>query len=153
MAHQTSGQLDFADSLLGNNQKLNQRLDKINRLVDWKPLEARLSRIPVEQTYRILVTNTVFMGSRNKNYKSQERIVEGHGCVMPIVQEYVALCVFTSKIFKKCLYGQNPLTSGRSSTHLQGFPLVVGGSAPARLCVSPYYFDSKNDGAGGRRKF
>jgi hypothetical protein len=139
--------------LLGNNQKLNQRLDKINRLVDWKPLEARLSRIPVEQTYRILVTNTVFMGSRNKNYKSQERIVEGHGCVMPIVQEYVALCVFTSKIFKKCLYGQNPLTSGRSSTHLQGFPLVVGGSAPARLCVSPYYFDSKNDGAGGRRKF
>jgi IS5 family transposase len=52
MAHQTSGQLDFADSLLGNNQKLNQRLDKINRLVDWKPLEARLSRIYSSPTGR-----------------------------------------------------------------------------------------------------
>ena len=45
MAHQVSGQLDLADSLLGNNQKLNQRLDKIARLVDWKPFEAKLSRI------------------------------------------------------------------------------------------------------------
>lgn len=52
MAHQTSGQLDFADSLLGNNQKLNQRLDKINRLVDWKPLEARLNRIYSSPTGR-----------------------------------------------------------------------------------------------------
>lgn len=43
--HQTSGQLDFADSFLGNNQKLNQRLDKVERLVDWKPFEERLNRI------------------------------------------------------------------------------------------------------------
>ena len=52
MVHQTSGQFDFADSLLGNNQKLNQRLDKINRLVDWKPLEARLNRIYSSPTGR-----------------------------------------------------------------------------------------------------
>jgi transposase, IS5 family len=45
MVHQPSGQFDLADSLLGNNQKLNQRLDKIHRLVDWKPFEARLKRI------------------------------------------------------------------------------------------------------------
>lgn len=45
MAHQTSGQFDLADSLLGNNQKLNQRLDKVNRLVDWKAFETRLNRI------------------------------------------------------------------------------------------------------------
>lgn len=45
MVHQISGQFDFADSLLGNNQKLNQRLDKLNRLVDWKPFETRLKRI------------------------------------------------------------------------------------------------------------
>ena len=45
MVHQISGQLDLADSLLGNNQKLNQRLDKINRLVDWKTFELRLKRI------------------------------------------------------------------------------------------------------------
>lgn len=45
MVHRTSGQLDFADSFLGNNQKLNQRLDRINRLVDWEPFEERLNRI------------------------------------------------------------------------------------------------------------
>jgi len=45
MVHQTSGQLDFADSFLGNNQKLNQRLDKVSQLVDWKPFEERLNRI------------------------------------------------------------------------------------------------------------
>lgn len=45
MVHQASGKFDLADALLGNNQKLNQRLDKINRLVDWKPFEKRLSRI------------------------------------------------------------------------------------------------------------
>src|SRR3990167_10671303 len=45
MVHRTSGQLDFADSFLGNNQKLNQRLDRVNRLVDWEPFEERLNRI------------------------------------------------------------------------------------------------------------
>jgi len=45
MVHQISGKLDLADSLLGNNQKLNQRLDKINSLVDWKPFEQKLNRI------------------------------------------------------------------------------------------------------------
>jgi IS5 family transposase len=43
--HQVSGQLDFADSFLGNNQTLNQRLDKLDRLVAWKPFEERLNRI------------------------------------------------------------------------------------------------------------
>jgi IS5 family transposase len=45
MVHQASGKFDLADSLLGNNQKLNQRLDKINRLVDWKPFELKMNRI------------------------------------------------------------------------------------------------------------
>jgi IS5 family transposase len=45
MVHKTSGQIDFADTFVGNNQKLNQRLDKVNQLVDWKPFELRLNRI------------------------------------------------------------------------------------------------------------
>jgi IS5 family transposase len=52
MVHQASGQFDLADSLLGNNQKLNQQLDKINRLVDWKPLTTKLSRIYSSSTGR-----------------------------------------------------------------------------------------------------
>ena len=34
MVHKTSGQLGFADALLGHNQKLNQQLDKIDRLMN-----------------------------------------------------------------------------------------------------------------------
>ena len=45
MVHQTSGKFDLADSLLGHNQMLNQRLDKINRLVDWKPFELKMNRV------------------------------------------------------------------------------------------------------------
>ena len=45
MAHKTSGQLGFADAWLGNNPKLNQRLDKLDRLLDWAPFEKLLSVI------------------------------------------------------------------------------------------------------------
>jgi IS5 family transposase len=45
MAHQSSGQLSFADAWLGNNPKLNQCLDRINKFVDWKPFEEKLKKI------------------------------------------------------------------------------------------------------------
>ena len=45
MAHKTSGQMDFADAFISNNQKLNQRLDKVNQLVDWKPFDLKLNII------------------------------------------------------------------------------------------------------------
>lgn len=52
MVHQSSGQIGFADALIGNNQKLNQRLDKVNQLVDWKPFEVKLNRIYSSNTGR-----------------------------------------------------------------------------------------------------
>lgn len=45
MAHKTSGQIGFADAWLGNNPKLNQRLDKLNGLLDWTPFEKLLDVI------------------------------------------------------------------------------------------------------------
>jgi IS5 family transposase len=52
MVHQASGQFDFADSLLGNNPELNQRLDKVDQLIDWKPFEERLNRVYSSPTGR-----------------------------------------------------------------------------------------------------
>src|SRR5208283_1799584 len=52
MAHKTSGQMDFADAFVGNNQKLNQRLDKVNKLVDWKPFELKLNIVYSSNTGR-----------------------------------------------------------------------------------------------------
>lgn len=45
MVQQVSGQIDFADSFVSNNPKLNQRLDRIDRLVNWKPFEHLLRSI------------------------------------------------------------------------------------------------------------
>lgn len=52
MAHKSSGEIDFADAFVGNNQKLNQRLDKVNQLVDWKPFELKLNMIYASNTGR-----------------------------------------------------------------------------------------------------
>lgn len=48
----TSQQLGFSDTWLGCNQKLNQRLDKIDQLVDWHPFERLLSRVYAASTGR-----------------------------------------------------------------------------------------------------
>jgi hypothetical protein len=120
----------------------------------WDEIVKELGDVPVEQTYVILITNSVFNESRRKIYDQQKELVSEHGCEMPTVQEYVALCVFTNKFFQKCLYGQNPWTFGRSSTHVKSYPLVVGGFAPASLCVRTLFeFTHENYGAGGQRKF
>lgn len=52
MGHKSLGQLGFADALLGNNQKLNQQLDKIDKLVNWRPFEELLSPIYASTTGR-----------------------------------------------------------------------------------------------------
>jgi predicted NAD-dependent protein-ADP-ribosyltransferase YbiA (DUF1768 family) len=109
--------------------------------------------VPVEQTYGILITNSVFMNSRNKEYNIQAMLVEEHGCVMPTVQEYVALCVYTNKVFKKCLFGRNQVTYGGSSTHVGNYPLVVGGSGIGRFSISDSHIALGCNGAGGQRKF
>ena len=127
--------------------------------VEWDQILPNQGNISVEQTYVILITDSIFRASRSKTYAQQQAVVAGHGCVMPTVQEYVALCVFTNKAFQKCLYrqgdAQNPWTYGRSSTHVDNYPLIVGGSDPARVDVYHYEnrgFVLEGDGVGGRRK-
>jgi predicted NAD-dependent protein-ADP-ribosyltransferase YbiA (DUF1768 family) len=127
----------------------------------WDRIIPELGDVPIEQTYGILITNSVFKYSRQIDYSTQKILVEGQGCEMPTVQEYVALCVFTNKVFKKCLYGKNPRTYGRSSTHIGEFPLIVGfsfiaqneGVASTRLFVRHSRYDHDDRGAGGQKKF
>lgn len=45
MAHRNIQQLSFADSLVNIKNTLNTRLDKINAVVDWKPISKMLSII------------------------------------------------------------------------------------------------------------
>lgn len=52
MGHKASGQFGFADAWLGYNQKLNQQLNKIDQLVNWRPFEELLSKIYASPTGR-----------------------------------------------------------------------------------------------------
>ncbi|NGX59821.1 MAG: hypothetical protein KR126chlam3_00978 [Chlamydiae bacterium] len=52
MVHKNSGQFEFADTWLGHNHHLNQRLDKMDKLVDWQPFEAMLNRVYSSPTGR-----------------------------------------------------------------------------------------------------
>ena len=45
MAHKNFAQLSFTDLMINLKQGLNQSLDKVNNLVDWKPLEQFLAVI------------------------------------------------------------------------------------------------------------
>ncbi len=111
--------------------------------------------VAIKQAFPCMLANNVFKDSREKNYDEQCVLVRGHGCELPTVEQYIVQIVLISKISNQslCLFGQNPLTYGSSSTHVQGYPLFVGRSAPARLDVSCYYcWEFEDYGAGGRRK-
>ena len=109
--------------------------------------------IPIMQTYGVLITNNVFKNSRSKRYADQEELCFEIGCEMPTVQEYVALCALTQQMYEECLYGQDPVTYGRSSTHVEGFPLVVGGSVPSQFLVRASRMFFEHHGVGGCQKF
>jgi hypothetical protein len=120
----------------------------------WDSIIQELGDVPVEQTYGILITNSVFSNSRSKAVNLQNKLVRRRGCQMPTVQEYIALLVFTYKAFKKCLYGHNPSTFARSSTRVEDSPLVVGDlTSTARFYLGSSNFSDESRGAGGQRKF
>ncbi len=111
--------------------------------------------VAILQAFPCMLANNVFIDSRNKNYDEQCALVRGHGCELPTLEQYIIQIVLISKISNQslCLFGRNPWTYGRSSTRVQGFPLVVGGSAPARLDVDFNGWVRRVSGVGGRRKF
>jgi hypothetical protein len=120
--------------------------------VGWDQILQEVGDVPVAQTYVVLISNNVFKQSRKRNYALQAKCLAKHGCEMPTVQEYVALCVFTYKSFKKSLYGDSPMTFGRSSTYVGGCPLIIGGSSREHLSVYDSHYSPLSLGAGGRRK-
>jgi hypothetical protein len=139
--------VDYAESGQTEEEKM---------AIDFFPddIPTELGEDAVDETYVVLITNNVFKNSRYKTYSQHCAFVrDEHQCELPTALEYIGLIVVTRKIYNQCLYGQDPWTYGRSSTMFQGFPLVVGGSAPGRLRVISSGYDSEGRGAGSRRKF
>jgi hypothetical protein len=124
--------------------------------IDFFPddIPTEIGEDAVEETYVVLITNNVFKNSRSKTPSQHcELVRDEHQCELPTALEHIGLIVLTRKIYNQCLYGTNPWTFGRSSTVFYGFPLVVGGSAPACLRIIRSGYDGEDSGAGGQRKF
>jgi hypothetical protein len=121
--------VDYAGS--GQTEEEKMQIDFFPR-----DIPTELGVDAVEETYVVLITNNVLKNSRSKSYSEQCAYVrDERQCELPTALEYIGLILLTRKIYNQCLYGQNPLTFGRSSTLFKGFPLVVGGSAPGLLDV------------------
>jgi hypothetical protein len=140
--------VDYAGS--GQTEGERMTIDFYPRLI---PTELGVDA--VEETYVVLITNNVFKNSRNKAYSQYCELVRNeHQCELPTALEYIGLIVLTRKIYNQCLYRENPMTYGRSSTIMKYWLLVVGASAPARLVVNfSDGYSREAHGAGARRKF
>jgi hypothetical protein len=118
----------------------------------WNQILLEIGDVAIAQVFPCMLANNVFKESRNKSFDDQLVLVHGHGCELPTAGLQIMHIVLIQKISNQCLFGQNPLTYGRSVTRVKNFPLVVGGSAPACLHV-PYYNGCADEycGAGGWR--
>ncbi len=120
----------------------------------WNKISEELDNVPEEDTGPEMISNAPVTETRSKTDAAQEtRVRDEVGFDgKPSLIQYLALLIATQKELKICLYGEKPLTYGRTSTQVGGSPLVVGSSAPGRLSVISRDWDNESRGAGGRRK-
>ena len=120
----------------------------------WNRILAKLGDIPVDKTYRIVITNNVFTGSRNRSITDQKALVSRIGCEMPKVLEATVLLVVTLMSSGKRLYNDNPRTYTRCLEQVSGYKTVVGDFSPDGVHVYISNCDIGSDGASGvLRKF
>jgi hypothetical protein len=103
----------------------------------------------------VLIDKNVIPESRNKDYETQERMVEERGCSMPSVLEAMVLNLMVFASTGERLYGQEPWTYTRCIEKVDGqYPVVVGGFGSDGLSVPHNIFDDDSYGvACARRKF
>lgn len=116
-------------------------------------VEKALGDSPNEYTCRMVMTDSVIVGSRNKTREEQERIVTNLGCELPKALGVATQCFLRLILFSERLYGDHPWTDTRCEEKCNGFSLGVGGFAPAGLSVSNVDIDDVFLGVAALRKF
>jgi hypothetical protein len=95
---------------------------------------------PLPETYLLLITNNVIIGSRKKNANLQSEAAKKIEVDVATWQELFALCIFTndqqdSQVSYK---GTKPITMGRTSTLIQdNCSIAVGKCQPGFISVIP----------------
>lgn len=113
-------------------------------------IDPKVYNDPIEETYRIVISNGPLTETRSKSYDDQEECVLLDGFDgLPTCQEYVALSIYQNILYGTCLFGKNPETHGRSCTHVQGEPLIVGDADQRSLAIHDASFSTRSFGAAG----
>ena len=86
----------------------------------WGRISSEIGDIPVDKTYRIVITNNVFKKSRNLSVSDQKALMSKIGCEMPRVLEATVLLVVTFMSSGERLYSDNPWTYTRCLEQLAG---------------------------------
>ena len=127
----------------------------------WPRVLEVLGNQEVTATQIVVITNSIFQGSRNSSATAQQACVKGMGCAMPEMLTVATLAIATYKISPAGvpptrLYpvGDPNWTFARCKESIDGRHLAVGGFAPSGLSASiDYYVHNVHTGVGGQRKF
>ena len=111
----------------------------------WLNIVGELGDTPIDKSRWVLMTKDVLPGSGYKSYAEQQKIVAELDkkfqirYEVPGVLESVA-CIFSQYFGSNTrLFTDNPWTYTRCKETVQGYQIVVGGFAPAGLCVCNCY--------------
>jgi hypothetical protein len=101
----------------------------------WDRITNEIGDIPVDKTYRIVITNNVLKKSRNLSFSDHKALLCQKGYEMPKVLEATVLLVVTFIVSGERLYNDNSWTYGRCLEQPSGYQLAVGGFSPNGICV------------------
>lgn len=121
----------------------------------WPAILTEIGNVPIEDTYRVLITNNILINILSLCYEDQCKSVLEIDCKVPKLEEYLALWIFQKICNDKWLCEKNSKTYQSSSTFSQGYRLSMGSSTSGDIEIVPIIGDYalQNVGVGGRRKF
>lgn len=125
----------------------------------WSAIVDELGDKPADESIWLLMAKDVLRGSRGKSYGQQKTIIDqlakttGVPYQVPTTLEAATCILAEHSRSKNRLFSDSPWTYTRCQENIQGYQIVVGGFAPAGLCVVSYNYDCGPVGVAALRKF
>jgi hypothetical protein len=115
-------------------------------------IELDLKNYVIEKTRRVLISNSVINGSRNKSALDQVKLIHKFKCQIPGALEITTLLVMTYFFSKKRLYNDSPFTHSLASKpfDVTTFAMIGNFSSKGIQVNKAPNFSSRSYGAGAQ---
>jgi hypothetical protein len=100
----------------------------------WDIIQKELGDIPVNKSYRILITNNIITGSQGLSFEDQYNVLKGMDCHMPSLLEATALHVVS--IITSQFSDTAPNTYTRCSAQIKDWYVLVGNLGSDGICIN-----------------